>query len=82
MIEVTLMGLLRLKAGQRVLKVEADTVAKLMVAVNMQCPALSVKELKHSVIFVGDKNIAELKMFRTRLNDGDKVTIMSPVSGG
>lgn len=82
MTEVTLMGLLRLSCGKNILTVEARTVGELVIAVNSQCPELSVKELKRSVIFVGDKNITNLKMFRTRLKDNDKVIIMSPVSGG
>ena len=29
-----------------------------------------------------DVNIASLKMYKTKLNDGDKVMFLSPASGG
>ena len=40
------------------------------------------KEVKQFLIYVNDVNIASLKMYKTKLNDGDKVMFLSPASGG
>ncbi len=43
---------------------------------------ITVKELKSSVIFVNGKNIVHLKVFKTKLNDGDQVDMFTPAGGG
>ena len=43
---------------------------------------LNYKKLKHSIVIVNDVNINDLKKYRTKLREGDKVLIMSPASGG
>jgi molybdopterin converting factor small subunit len=64
------------------MEVEADSVRGLLYAMEKQLEGLTYKDLKQSVIFINGKNITDLKMYRTKLKDGDNVIFMSPVSGG
>ncbi|HHT83870.1 MAG: MoaD/ThiS family protein [Christensenellales bacterium] len=82
MIKVKFYGLLRLKIGMESMEVEADSVRGLLYAMEKQLEGLTYKDLKQSVIFINGKNITDLKMYRTKLKDGDNVIFMSPVSGG
>lgn len=64
------------------MQLQANSIKELLKAMSNQIEGMTYNELKQHVIFVNGKNITELKMYRTKLKDGDKVLFMSPVSGG
>jgi molybdopterin converting factor small subunit len=82
MIKVKFFGLLRMDLKCEGLECKADTVADLLTEIAAHLPQITVAELKDCLIFVGDDNIANLKLFKTKLKDGDVVHLMHPVSGG
>ncbi|NCA91651.1 MoaD/ThiS family protein [bacterium] len=82
MITVKLYGLYRLKAENPVYEINkvktlADALVKLELATNV-----SVKEWEKAVIYINGVAIDKLKMFKSKLKDGDEVAILSPASGG
>lgn len=82
MIKVKFFGVLRLDLGIVETEAEASTVKELLEVLKNSIDKLKDVNLKDYVIFVNEDNIVKLKMFRTKLNDGDVVSLMSPVSGG
>lgn len=82
MVSVEFFGLYRLNYKMKKCEIDAATVTELFTRLNEMNPVYSVKELKNSIVIVNDVNFNELKKYRTKLNDGDKVLIMSPASGG
>lgn len=64
------------------MQAEASSIKGLLKEMENQIEGMTYNELKQNVIFVNGKNITELKMYRTKLNCGDEVLFMSPVSGG
>ncbi len=82
MISVKLFGVLRIDTGLAELSCPAaDNVSALFPEISKQT-GITEKELKNLLIFVNGKSILSQKMFKTKLNDGDTVSLMSPVSGG
>ena len=80
MIEVKFFGTARVKFQVRSIEVEASDVKELIsVVAERFCIR---EEVKQFLIYVNDVNIASLKMYKTKLNDGDKVMFLSPASGG
>lgn len=82
MITVKLFGVLRLDSGSAEFSCQTvENVDALLPEIATKI-SVSEKELKNFLIFVNGKSILSQKMFRTKLSDGDIVSIMSPVSGG
>jgi molybdopterin converting factor small subunit len=82
MVKVEFFGLYRLNYKMAECEIEANCIIDLLTKLNELNPYYSIKELKDSIILLNGKNIMDLKKFRTKLNDGDLVLIMSPASGG
>lgn len=81
MIEVKFFGTARVKFQVRSIEVEASDVKEL-ISVVAERFSIREKEVKQFLIYVNDVNIASLKMYKTKLKDGDKVMFLSPASGG
>jgi molybdopterin converting factor small subunit len=82
MITVEFYGLYRLEYKMANCELEADNILELLEVLAKSYPVYTVKELKNSVIMVNEVNFLKLNKFKTKLNSGDKVFIMSPASGG
>lgn len=82
MVKVEFFGLYRLNYKMSGCEIDANCIIDLLTKLNELNPYYSIKELKDSIILLNGKNIMDLKKFRTKLNDGDLVLIMSPASGG
>ncbi len=81
MVKVKFFGASRHIFGRSEVTVEATTVRGLLKTLSVVC-SCEQKELKRYLIFVNDVNIVNLKMWRTKLEDGDVVMFLSPASGG
>ncbi len=78
MITVNILGLLRLESGIRTLTLEADTIKQVYDTLLIQSDAITKKKLDGCVVLInGDQGTK-----RSKLKDGDIVTLMSPVAGG
>lgn len=75
MISVRVFGLLRLDSGISRLELEGGTVGEVL---SRLPEALDEKKIKGCSILVNGKAATR----RTKLNDGDEITILSPVAGG
>ncbi len=83
MITVKFCGVLRLAHKVNELQIEdVSNIKELVKQVSVKVPTATEKELRACLIFINDENITHLKMYRSRLSDGDKVIFMSPVGGG
>lgn len=82
MVKVEFFGLYRLSYKMANWETSADNIETLLKNLYKEFPIYTVKELKNSVIMVNNINFLKLKKYKTRLNDGDTVFIMSPASGG
>lgn len=84
MITVRFFGLTRLRIKVSSIQLEATTIDELLhkISEEFSNTGIVVKELKQSVIFVNGTNIQHLKLFKTKLNVGDEVQILSPAGGG
>ena len=76
MIRVKLYGLLRIESGIKERQLEAATVKEVLEELE-RC-GIPRKKLDATVILVSGKNANK----RSKLTDGDTVTLMSPVAGG
>ena len=81
MVKVEFFGLYRLNYKMKECEIDAD-VMDLFKKLNEAYPVYSVKDLKNSIVIVNDVNFNNLKKYKTKLRDGDRVLIMSPASGG
>lgn len=61
---------------------EAETVKDLLGLIAEKSEELTEKELRDFLIFVNNVSITKLKMFRTKLSEGDEIMFLSPASGG
>lgn len=82
MVKVEFFGLYRLNYKMKECEIDAADIMELFRKLNEMNPVYSVRDLKNSIVIINDVNFNELKKYRTKLNDGDKVLIMSPASGG
>ncbi|MGI6136842.1 MAG: MoaD/ThiS family protein [Clostridiales bacterium] len=82
MIKVEFFGLYRLNYGMAEWETDAKDINDLLKKLHHYNSFYTVKELKNSIILVNGKNFMDLKKYRTKLNPGDEVFIMSPASGG
>ena len=76
MITVKLYGLLRIESGIREKQLEARTVKEVLQVLE-DC-GISRKDLSGCVILVNGNSANK----RSKLTDGDRVVLMSPVAGG
>ena len=82
MITVEFFGLYRLNYKMASWETAAEDINALLKTLSEYNSFYSYKQLKDSIILVNGKNIMDSNRFRTKLNDGDNVLIMSPASGG
>lgn len=82
MIKVKFFGILRLSLGKGSIEIEAVSVSDLINKLCKLMPDASYTDLHNSIIFINDTEIVKLKGYRTKLQSGDTVMFMSPVSGG
>lgn len=82
MIKVEFFGLYRLNYKMATWEVEAHSVMDLLKKLHHYNSFYTVKELKDSIILINGKNFMDLKKYKTKLEPGDSVFIMSPASGG
>ncbi|MDD3947753.1 MAG: MoaD/ThiS family protein [Clostridia bacterium] len=82
MITVSLYGLYRLKSNETMYEFEEAKDIKQLLLLVQAASGIPVKELKQAVIFVNDTPIDKLGLFRAKLNGGDRISIISPASGG
>ena len=81
MVNVKFFGTARVKFQTRSLDVDADDVKTLIEKIAKYF-GINEKDLKQFLVYVNEKNITELKMYKTKLADGDTVMFLSPASGG
>ena len=72
---VNLYGIHSLKTEKQCIIVEAKNIEKLLLE-------LTISELKRSLIFVNNKEIKHLNMFKTKISSEDKISILSLIAGG
>ncbi|MEG1529183.1 MAG: MoaD/ThiS family protein [Clostridia bacterium] len=81
MIEVRFFGTARLNLNMKYLELDAKSVSELLKKIEIEAN-VPPKFARNYLIYVNEVNIDKLKRFRTKLNDGDKIMILSPSSGG
>ncbi len=82
MIEVRLFASLRSAAGEKKYFSEASTIRELLQEVSKRYGREFAGKLKTATVLVNGKNITHLRWKRTRLNDGDIVSLFPPLAGG
>jgi MoaD family protein len=82
MITVRFFGMVRLILKEKSISINADNIDDMLKAISGQYAAIDYKTLKNCLMFVNGKNIAELKLLKTALSDGDIIDIFSPAAGG
>lgn len=81
MAKIKLFGILSTKVALDELIIEADNIEELLIKLSVMESNLNMEELKRSLIFVNNKNIIELNMFKTKIGLNDNVSILSPIAG-
>lgn len=81
MVTVVFFGAARIAFGVREIVIEAKSVSELLKKIAEKFN-ITYKQTKQYLCFVNEENITSLKMWRTKLSDGDKVMLLSPSSGG
>lgn len=79
---VNLYGIHSLKTEKECIIVEAKNIEKLLLELTMLETELTISELKRSLIFVNNKEIKHLNMFKTKISSEDKISILSLIAGG
>ena len=82
MITVKFTALLRRDLGREEIKVEAVTVADLLVELERRYGETFKKCLKYCHIFVNGLSAATISGSATKLSDGDEVLFLQMVTGG
>lgn len=87
MINVKYMGLVKLRIrieGDEIHYTrEVDRIHKLLKVISNKYPdKLTYEELKSSKILINDEDIVHLKGLRTRVDDGDRIHILTVMGGG
>lgn len=81
MVTVKFFGSARVKFKVKEIQIEALTIKELMSQVALQFN-VNAKDIKQYLIYVNEVNITQLNLYRTKLNDGDIIYLLSPASGG
>ncbi|NLY77695.1 MAG: MoaD/ThiS family protein [Tissierellia bacterium] len=82
MAKVRLFGIYSIKVARDEFIIEAENIEEVLQKLNVMEPSLTMGLLKRSLIFVNNKNITELNMFKTKVGPNDKISILSPIAGG
>ena len=82
MINVYFYGSLRALMKTSQMKYPANSVKDLIEIIHNDTGISCKSELKNAITFVNDVNFLKLKRYKTPLEAGDKVTFLSPASGG
>ncbi|CCQ92988.1 putative sulfur carrier protein AF_0552 [[Clostridium] ultunense Esp] len=82
MAKVKLFGIYSIKVGKNELIIKAKNIEELLIKLSEIEPNLTMEELKRSLIFVNNRNITELSMFKTKIDHNDNISILSPIAGG
>ena len=82
MANVRLFGIHSIKVGNNSLIIDAKNIEELLLKLAKLESSLTLKELKGSLIFVNNKNITQLNMFKTKIDSSDNISILSPTAGG
>lgn len=82
MVTVRFFGFIRLQIKINKIQLAATRLDYLLKLISISYQEIDLKDLKKSVILVNGKNIHHLKLFKTKLQDGDIIDIMSPAAGG
>lgn len=81
MITIKLFGQYREKSEVFEFKIDAERLDEALKELE-KVSGILLRDLKNGVIFVNKQPLEKLKGFKTTLNDGDEIAILSPVSGG
>ncbi|TAH63041.1 MAG: MoaD/ThiS family protein [Gottschalkiaceae bacterium] len=82
MIKIKFFGILRLKVEISSIEIESDRIDKLLNKIADIFKEITLDDLKKCIIYVNDTDISELKLYKTKLKDGDEIQIFSPAAGG
>ncbi|HHW74465.1 MAG TPA: MoaD/ThiS family protein [Firmicutes bacterium] len=82
MVEVKLFASLRTVAGEKGFLTDAASVGELLREAAERYGEDFAKRLQIATVLVNGKNIAHLRWKRTRLKDGDVVSLFPPLAGG
>ena len=82
MVSVKLFATLRKAAGEPGFQSDARNVADILKEVERRYGDGVKRYLKSCIVLVNGKNIGYLKGKRTKLRDGDEVSLFPPVAGG
>jgi len=82
MVEVKLFASLRTAAGEKGFLTDAASVGELLREAAERYGEDFAKRLQIATVLVNGKNIAHLRWKRTRLKDGDVVSLFPPLAGG
>ncbi len=82
MAKVKLFGIYSIKVAKDEYVIEADNVEELLLKLSVMEPNLTMRMLRRSLIFVNDKSITDLNMFKTQVGPNDNISILSPIAGG
>ncbi|HKL94591.1 MAG TPA: MoaD/ThiS family protein [Clostridia bacterium] len=81
MVHIKFFGTARVKFGKSEMVANAKCVKELLQIVADEF-GVRVKDIKQFLIYVNEINISKLKMWRTKLYEGDQIMFLSPASGG
>lgn len=82
LVEVRLFATFRKTAGEKGFRTEAATVGALLAELASRYDAGFREQLKRATVVVNGSNAVHLKGRRTKLADGDVVSIFPPMAGG
>jgi MoaD family protein len=82
MIKVRFFGLIRSKVGVNSIEISVNTVDEALKLISNNYENIKLSTLKNSLIFVNSVDIRNLRMFKSALEEGDEVMILSPTAGG
>ncbi|MDF2530658.1 MAG: putative molybdopterin converting factor, subunit 1 [Clostridia bacterium] len=82
MVNVRFFGILRFDTKVSSAMIEAENIDDLLKILDAKYDKINMHQLRNTIIFVNGVNMNELKRYRTKLEDGDEVLFLSPVSGG
>jgi MoaD family protein len=82
MIKVRFFGLIRSKVGVNSIEISVNTVDEALKLISNNYENIKLSTLKNSMIFVNSVDIRNLRMFKSALEEGDEVMILSPTAGG
>ncbi len=82
MVTVSLHTILRKEAGEKECRSDAGNVKELLEELSRRYGPAFSKYLANCIVLVNGKNAAMLRGKKTKLKDGDEVSLFPPVAGG